>query len=149
MMEKRQGEAIAALMSALRADWDYPGCFAAVGAVKDRNPHDVAMAAVRLCATTEAKTPAVLKIDGPHWREKVAPSLALFPPRKDEACPKHPGEWPGTCRGCASDRIAGELGQRPPRPPNPPPPDLLAAMRADIAAAKHVTAEIETEEPAS
>lgn len=104
---REQGQAIAALMSALRDDWDEPGCLAAVAAVKDRDPHDVAMAAIRLCATAEAKTPGALKVAGQHWRERVSGATVRYPPKRGEDCRKHAGEWPETCRGCASDRLAG------------------------------------------
>lgn len=108
MIDRDTGETIARLMAKLRPEWDYPGCLAAVGDVKDRDPLNVTMAAVRLCGTPEAKTPAALRAEGPHWREKVAPSEHRHPPRLDQSCRRHPGEWPDTCRACAGDQLAGD-----------------------------------------
>lgn len=73
MMNREQGQAIAALMAALREEWDQPGCLAALADVKDRDAHDVALAAVRLAATPAVRTPGALRVDGPHWRERVVP----------------------------------------------------------------------------
>lgn len=106
--DKETGLAIAALMHRLRPDWDQPGCLAAVAKVASLHPADVAMAAIRLCETPEAKTPmALANRDGQHWVEKVARGV-LYPPKREEACPKHPGEWPDNCRGCAGDKLAGD-----------------------------------------
>lgn len=41
----------------------------------------------------------------------VLPTPALgtrTPPRRNEWCPRHPGEWPDSCRGCASEQKAGD-----------------------------------------
>lgn len=132
MMDRRQGQAIAALMSALREDWDEPGCLAAVAAVKERDPHDVALAAVRLCVTPEVRTPGALKAAGPHWHERVSAPIPRQPPRRGEDCRNHPGEWPDSCRGCASDRLAGTQTHANPRR-TPLDPEALAAARAALA----------------
>lgn len=96
MMSREQGQAIAALMHRLRNDWDEPGCLAAVAGVKDRDPYDVALAAVRLCSTPEAKTPGALKVAGQHWRERVGPAAQV-----------KSGEWCWTCNH--TERICRQL----------------------------------------
>lgn len=108
-ISREQGQAIATLMSALRPEWDQPGCLAAVGQLISRDPANVAMAAVRLCATPEARTPGALtNPHGGHWTERVTVSPVRYPPKRGEDCRKHPGEWPDTCRGCAADDLTGD-----------------------------------------
>lgn len=129
---RSQGQAIAALMSELRPDWDYPGCLAAVGAVKHKHAADVAMAAVRLCCTAEAQTPGALKAEqGQHWREKVAPTTHRHPPRREQECRRHPGEWHDACRPCAAERIA--RADEEPNEPTTPAEQAIAAMKAQLA----------------
>lgn len=107
--DRETGQDIAALMHRLRPEWDLPGCLSAVAKVAALHPINVAMAAIRLCATPEAKTPmALANRDGQHWRERLATGTVRYPPRADQACPKHPGEWPDHCRGCAGDMLAGD-----------------------------------------
>jgi hypothetical protein len=107
-VDRPTGETIARLMSHLRPEWDYPGCVAAVKAVARKPAADVAMAAIRLAMTPEAKTPGALSVaNGAHWRERLAAPEPRNPPRRGEDCRNHPGEWPESCRGCASDRLAG------------------------------------------
>jgi hypothetical protein len=94
-------------MAELRPDWDYPGCLAAIGAMKHKHPLDLAMAAVRLCATADAKSPGALKTEqGQHWREKVAPRTVRQPPKREQECRRHPGEWADACRPCRAEEIA-------------------------------------------
>jgi hypothetical protein len=109
MMTKDQAQAIAALVHALRPEWDEPGIFAALSRCHTIDGYDAAMAALRAAANRDAATPGVIpRMDGEHWRERIAPRAALYPPRRDQACKRHPGEWPDTCRGCAGDRLAGD-----------------------------------------
>lgn len=108
MIDRETGHAIANLMHHLRPEWDTPGCIAVIGKLRDRSPLDVAMAAIRLCATPGVNTPGALAtVDGPHWRERITAPTVRFPPKRGDDCPKHPGQWPASCSGCASDRLAG------------------------------------------
>lgn len=151
-IDRPTGETIARLMSHLRPEWDLPGCVAAVRTVARRHPGDVAMAAVRLAMTPEAKTPAVLGVlDGPHWREKVAPTAHRQPPRKHEQCRQHAGEWAESCRGCAADQLAPVVELH----PEPMKDwfevavahhDAMAAIRAELARVR--MAKTEGDEPA-
>jgi hypothetical protein len=42
-----------------------------------------------------------------RWNdEPAAPGpTTRKPPRRDEECPDHPGQWAGNCAGCAADRL--------------------------------------------
>lgn len=136
-IDRETGENIARLMANLRPEWDYPGCVAAVKAVARKHPADVALAAVRIAMTPEARTPMALTApDGPHWHEKLAPPAVRHPPRHGQDCPNHPGEWPDACRGCASDRLAGTETKPNPRR-TPANPDALKTARAALTRAKH------------
>jgi hypothetical protein len=136
MMTREQGNAIAVLMASLRPEWDYPGCFAAVAKVQTMDPANVALAAIRLATTEEVRTPGALSnLNGPHWREKVSASQVRYPPRKDEACPRHPGEWPDSCRSCAADKLAGDASAFNPRR-TAANEQALALARAELAQAK-------------
>lgn len=136
-IDRPTGQSIAALMANLRPDWDLPGCLAAVKAVARRHPGDVALAAVRLAMTPDAKTPAALGVlDGPHWREKLAPAGHRHPPRPAEECRTHAGEWAGSCRGCAADRLAPTLDLDDQADTDTPALDALAAARAELAAVR-------------
>src|SRR6266498_3551837 len=57
------------LIGALRPDWDRPGIADAIWRAKDRgNAIEVCAAAIRAC-TPLSRTPAVIPMDGNHWRE--------------------------------------------------------------------------------
>jgi hypothetical protein len=60
---------LTALIETLRPDWDRPGIADAIWRAKDRgNAIEVCVAAVRACSPT-SRTPAVIPLDGNHWRE--------------------------------------------------------------------------------
>lgn len=68
-MTFRQGQALARFIHELRGDWDVPGIEAALGQVHDKAPADViACAAIRAATVASNRTPAVIAMDGPHWR---------------------------------------------------------------------------------
>ncbi|MCL2089876.1 MAG: hypothetical protein FWH11_01400 [Micrococcales bacterium] len=63
-----QAQALAALMTALRPDWDIPGCRTAIHAARHRGPAvEIVHAAVELTKRDDLKTPTVLAKDGKHW----------------------------------------------------------------------------------
>lgn len=142
-LNHKTGPILAALMSALRessgyARWDVPGCEAALRKVAHLDAGNVAVAAIRLALTPEANTPGALaNLQGQHWRERISERRNLYPPKRHESCPQHPGEWPETCRCCASETLA-DTGDDP-RPPRPPAvPDVsarIAALKATARAA--------------
>jgi hypothetical protein len=60
------------LVRSLRPDWDRPGIADAIWKARDKGSAiDVCVAAVKACALSN-RTPAVIPLDGNHWREGVA-----------------------------------------------------------------------------
>jgi hypothetical protein len=107
MMTRSQAENIAALVAAIRLDWDTAGVLAVLRKLADRDLADVARAAITAATDPRNRTPAVIALAGPHWptaarREWVAPP----PPRLSERCPTHLGHL-DNCPGCRADQIAG------------------------------------------
>lgn len=85
-MTHRQGQALAKFLAALRPDWDTPGIEHQLGKARHAAPVDaLAIAAIKAAATVTNRSPAVIGLDGPHWRgSDVAPRIA--PPAADERC---------------------------------------------------------------
>ena len=116
-MTYKQGKALAAFLRELRGDWDKPGIEHALGVARGKGTAPVvAVAAIRAAAQASNRTPAVIGMDGAHWREPAtgqpkATHATLRPPQRHEECPEHGGEWAGTCRGCAADQLAGDETQ--------------------------------------
>lgn len=112
-----QLQALARLVALLRPGWDVPGIASTLHATRHRAPaHEVAIAAIR-CAMGDARTPAVIAMDGPHWRGlPVAETRAPRPAQ----CPEHHeplvvgADGGETCRGCRADRLEAERGLRDP-----------------------------------
>jgi hypothetical protein len=66
---------LTALICALRPDWDRPGVADAIWKARDKgNALDVCAAAVKACVLSN-RTPAVIPLDGNHWRE-VTPAVS-------------------------------------------------------------------------
>ncbi len=64
-----QIRSLAALVSSLRDDWTRPGIEAALQKARDvAAAADVAVAAIRASQVPTNTTPAVIPLDGPHWR---------------------------------------------------------------------------------
>src|SRR6266540_4793694 len=62
---------LTALIGALRPDWDRPGIADAIWRAKDRgNAIEVCAAAIRASAISN-RTPAIIPMDGNHWRENA------------------------------------------------------------------------------
>jgi hypothetical protein len=68
-MSHQQATTLAAFVHTLRPDWDVPGIVAALGQVRDRAvAGEVAVAAIRAATDHGNRTPAVIAMDGKHWR---------------------------------------------------------------------------------
>lgn len=106
-MTKPQADAIAVLVHNLRTEWDTRGIMAALAKCAHQPAADVALASIRAAMDPGAKTPGVIPTDGPHWAERLAPREAPRPPRHDEQCPHHAGNYREGCHGCAADQKAG------------------------------------------
>jgi hypothetical protein len=70
---KHDAEHIAALVHALRPEWDTRGIIAALHPCAKRPLADTVLAAVRAACDNGARTPGVIPTDGPHWAEKITP----------------------------------------------------------------------------
>lgn len=96
-----QADHLAALVHRTRLDWDTPGIKAALWKVRDRPLALVAYAAVRAAQTASNKTPAVIALDGPHWRAPTAAELPTpIPPRKCPTCGWFARTPEGACLDC-------------------------------------------------
>jgi hypothetical protein len=82
----RQAKALAALVHELRGDWDTPGILDALGRARDIAPGpDLAIAAIKAAGSAHNRTPAVIALEGPHWRGSDTPPRREAP-SKDDTC---------------------------------------------------------------
>ena len=99
-LTRSQGEALTALLHTLRRDWDLAGIRAALRKAGELGPAvDVAVAACRVAANWEARTPALIAEPGTHW-QGLATGQRLAP----VMCPEHPDQRLGLCRPCVDAR---------------------------------------------
>jgi len=98
-----QARALAALVHELRQDWDATGILTALHAARNRStPAGVAIAAIRAASVASNRTPAMIALEGSHWRDAA--------PRADAprcTVPGHEHELAHACRACVSDLHAG------------------------------------------
>lgn len=69
MMNPHHIQQIAAVVAALRPAWGEQGIRAALLKVENRDPFDVALAAIKAAREESNRTPAVIAQMGPHWVE--------------------------------------------------------------------------------
>jgi len=96
MLTAAQGQALVALLGQLRRDWGLAGITAAL---KKASPlgsaAEVAVAACRVAANPDMRTPALIADPGPHWQGLAAGSR-LAP----QMCMTHPEQKAGSCPEC-------------------------------------------------
>lgn len=100
-----QARALAHLIAALRPGWDVAGIRGALSKARHRgNAHELAIAAIR-CTQGDARTPAVIALDGPHWASAGAGTDVV--PAKAKKCdqPGHETYYAWNCGYCASERL--------------------------------------------
>lgn len=68
---------LAMLVSEIRPDWQTGGVRSALLKVADRPLREVALAALAATSRTDQHSPAVIALDGPHWR---LPGIETRPP---------------------------------------------------------------------
>jgi hypothetical protein len=92
--------------------WDEPGTHRAISEHCGTWGLEVATEHVLAHARDpKAKTPFAIKGSAPHHeRAPRQPAKA-----GGDECRMHPGEWAGSCRACAADRLAGDQSSRPQR----------------------------------
>jgi hypothetical protein len=81
--------AIAELLHHIRPDWDKPGILTHLDTARLRvgvTPATLAIAAIKAAANPTNRTPAVIPLDGDHWREHVRPLVTPQPPGKCQVC---------------------------------------------------------------
>jgi hypothetical protein len=73
--------ALAFVVNAVRPDWDRPGVLAKLNqATAAGKPlGQLAVAAIRAALDESNRTPAVIPLDGAHWRDTPAPRLEVTP----------------------------------------------------------------------
>lgn len=98
MMNRPEADAIAVLVHQLRPDWDVRGVMAALGQCRDREPADVAIAAVKAASDRKNRTPAVIALAGPHWLSADR-TTTQTPPALNALCSRHAKE-PQFCPWC-------------------------------------------------
>ncbi len=104
-----QATKLAAFINALRPDWDKPGVIDALGRARGKGSATaVAIAAIKAASSPTNRTPAVLHLDGEHWRTRPETNHqnTATPPKRSDWCPMHIGELAHNCRACAADRLA-------------------------------------------
>lgn len=137
-MNENEVSRIASAVNQLRPDWPTSSIATLVTSkLGSRTRRDVAVALTWVACDSASKTPARVLEAGPWWQAVNAEgsNVIRFPPKRGEDCRKHPGEWPETCRGCASDRLAGDDSTFNPRRQDAP-GDALALARANLTQAK-------------
>lgn len=83
-MTHRQATTLAAFIHELRGDWDTHGVLDAIGKARDLAPGpDLACAAIRAASLASNRTPAVIGMDGPHWRGTTAAPRFETPAKAD------------------------------------------------------------------
>jgi hypothetical protein len=88
-LTKDQATALAAFIHTIRDDWDTPGITHALGTARlrvDATVLNITIAAVKAAQNTKNRTPAVITLDGDHWREHVRPLVTPQPPGKCQVC---------------------------------------------------------------
>ena len=82
---QEHAKALAALIQSLRPDWDLPGINDALYRAKDRGDAiEVCVGALRGSVPSN-RTPAVIPLDGNHWRDLVATHVSKRPAAADKA----------------------------------------------------------------
>jgi len=67
-ISRDDAQAIARWVHQIRPSWDLPGILAALSKRGDAQPSRLALAALAAAATASNRSPAVIAMDGNHWR---------------------------------------------------------------------------------
>jgi hypothetical protein len=101
-ISQTQGQALAAFVARVRADWDQPGILAAISkAASLGSPTQIGRALLALAENRDLRTPALLASPGKHWvhdGEPVGPNVT-----NNVRCPEHPINF-HPCPLCAAKR---------------------------------------------
>ena len=79
-MTHRQAKPLVAFIHELRGDWDVPGIEYALGKARTLAPAAaVAVAAIKAAGNAHNRTPAVIAMEGAHWRDSEAKPRFVTP----------------------------------------------------------------------
>lgn len=100
---------IAAAANALRPDWPIRSLqtLLARPELAHRPRRDVAVALTWVACESATLNPGRVIEAGPWWKAAVAGDDTVSghrPPRRDQECPRHPGQYADRCGGCAADQ---------------------------------------------
>ncbi|HET7407347.1 MAG TPA: hypothetical protein VFJ21_09485 [Mycobacteriales bacterium] len=120
--------------------WDEAGIYAVIAKLIGRNLPTVVEQVTRHASDPEAKTPGAINRPFLPDAPKAGP---LYPPKRGEDCPRHPGQWATSCGGCEADTRADDEPATPPRAWDAGDPRTgIAACRAALAGAKTETEDV-------
>lgn len=109
-MNENEIERIANAIHALRPDWPAASIHSLISdRMAGHTRRDAAVALAWVACESETKTPARVLEAGPWWQAAnvEAPARSGWkPPRKEEQCSTHPGQWAVNCGGCVADKRA-------------------------------------------
>ncbi|MBM7480150.1 hypothetical protein ACFP63_08795 [Oerskovia jenensis] len=109
-INREQAHALAALVAALRGDWDTPGVLKALSDARDRGDvFRLAHAALYAAETPTNRTPAVIALAGEHWARgrDVGTGDTRFD-RCDVPGDAHRSYPKGRCGACRADELAAD-----------------------------------------
>ncbi len=96
-LTKQRAQALAAYLHLLRPDWDEPGTVHALGMARDRgDAYLISVAAIRCAGDPSNRTPAIIALDGQHWRPRSDDDEAeptYTPAAVDDMRCAHCGRW--------------------------------------------------------
>lgn len=122
-INREQAHAVAALVAALRPEWDTPGILKALSDARDRGTAwDVAHAALHAAENPRAKTPAIIALAGEHWTKgkELGAAEGLRTPRCDVV--GHGSYFAHNCGACKADRVEATTALAHQAPRTPPVP---------------------------
>lgn len=88
-MTETQAKNLTLLLASIRGDWHPQGIIKSLQVAKDKGTAaEVAIAAIRAATNPKNRTPAIIPMDGEHWRPPTPKEPDRLPPR-ELWCPDH------------------------------------------------------------
>lgn len=88
--------------------WDEAGIAANLRKIAHVDSAEVIIATIRAATNRKADTPGVIpNMTGEHWRERVTERQPARPPRREDECKTHAGQWADSCGGCRVGDLPG------------------------------------------
>ena len=150
-MNEHEAERIAKAINVLRPDWPTKSLLTLMSRdeLARRPRRDVLVTLAWVASETNSATPARVLEAGPWWKAVVAEEAPserrdrIHPPRRDQECTTHAGEWAERCRACATEGREAPYDDEPPERPDYVPAeargkelfDLMRAQRRGVTSA--------------